>query len=104
MSHKADLDTQKMRKDAGDLREQAQVFKNLSDDLFGEGRALDKLWEGDASDSFASRLQADEPRFGELSQIVGQYATAVDESAGEYDKTEAAVAEEMRSNTKRQSK
>ena len=104
MSHKSDLSTQEMRRDAGEIRDENQQFKTLSDEMFNEGRELDKLWEGDASDQFANRLKADEPRFNELFQIVNQYCGAVEESAAEYDKTEAAVAEEMRSNTKRQSR
>jgi len=100
---KIETSTQEMRTKAGDIRSEAVQYKNLADELFAEGRELDTMWEGDASDSFANRLKADEPRFGELYQIIEQYCGAIEESAADYDKTEATVAQEMKSNSKRQS-
>ena len=100
---KISTSTQEMRAKVGDIRDYAGQYNTLSTDLFTEGRELDTLWEGDASDSFANRLKNDEPRFAELHQIMNQYCDAIDESANDYDKTESAVAEEMRSNQVRQS-
>jgi len=103
MSFSIETSTQKMRADAGEVEQMATQYNSLQQDMFNEGRDLDSTWDGDASQSFASRLKADEPRFAELFQVMNQYCGAIKESADDYDKTEALVADEMKSNTKRQS-
>ena len=100
---KISISTQDTRAKVSDIRDQAAQYNSLQLELFNEGREIDAMWEGDASDTFANRLRADEPRFGELFQIVTQYCDTIDESANKYDRTEQAIAEEMRDNTKRQS-
>jgi len=103
MGIKIETSTTEMRTKSDDVRREGQQFKNLADEMFNEGRELDKTWEGDASDSFENRLKADEPRFGELFNVINQWCDAINESAADYDKTEDTISQEMRGNTKRQS-
>ena len=100
---KIETSTQEMRTKISEVRDNATQYNALAMELFQEGRELDTMWEGDASDAFAARLRNDEPRFEELYRIINQYCEAVEESADDYDRTEAAVAEEMRTNQRRQS-
>ena len=100
---KIEFSTKEMRAKVEEVRDNATHYNSLQNELFQEGRELDSMWEGDARDAFANRMRADEPRFGELFQILTQYCDAVEESASDYDRTEAAVAEEMRTNQIRQS-
>jgi len=99
-----EIDTGKVRQNASEIAKQAQDYNKLQQDLFNEGRDLDKTWDGDANQSFNARLKNDEPRFGELYKIINEYVGAVNDSATDYDKTEAAVAAEMSANSKRQSR
>jgi len=103
MSYSIETNTQKMRGDAGEVEQMAAQYNNLQQDMFNEGRDLDSTWDGDASQSFASRLKNDEPRFAELYTVINQYCGAIKESADDYDKTESTVADEMKSNSKRTS-
>jgi len=103
MAVNIETSTQKMRGDAEEVEQLAGQYNTLQTELFNEGRELDNTWSGDANQSFANRLKNDEPRFGELFKVVNEYVGAVRESADDYDKTEAAVQEEMKSNSKRQS-
>ena len=103
MAVQIETSTQKMRSDADEAEQMATQFNTLHQELFNEGRELDKTWEGDANQSFGARLKNDEPKFGELYKVMGEYIGAVRESADDYDRTEAAVADEMKSNSKRTS-
>lgn len=103
MSIKIETSTQQMRSSASEVTDLANQYNQLQKGMFDEGRELDSMWEGDANQSFMARMKNDEPRFGELFNVIGQYCDAINESADEYDKTEAQVAEEMKSNSKRQS-
>ena len=103
MAVKIETSTQKMRGDAEEIEQLAGQYNTMQTELFAEGRELDNTWSGDANQSFNSRLKNDEPRFGELFKVVNEYVGAVRESADDYDKTEASVQEQMKSNTKRQS-
>ena len=103
MAVKIETSTQKMRSDADEAEQMATQFNSLHQELFNEGRELDKTWEGDANQSFAARMKNDEPKFGELYKIMNEYIGSVRESADDYDRTEASVAEEMKSNSVRTS-
>jgi len=103
MSYSIETSTQKMRSDADEIEQLAAQYNTLQQDMFNDGRDLDSTWDGDASQSFASRLKNDEPKFAELYQVMNQYSGAIKESADDYDKTESLVADEMKSNTKRTS-
>jgi len=95
--------TQKMRSDAEEVEQLAGQYNTMQQEMFADGRDLDTTWSGDANQSFSARLKNDEPRFGELFQVINEYVGAIRESADDYDRTEATVAEEMKTNTKRQS-
>ena len=103
MSIQIETSTQQMRGTAEEVEQLASQYNNLQTDLFNEGRDLDNTWNGDANQSFNSRLKADEPRFAELFKVINEYTGAIKESADDYDKTEALVQEEMKANSKRQS-
>ena len=100
---KIEMSTQEMRARISEIRNESRLYHSECNELFQEGRELDAMWEGDASDSFTSRMKNDEPRFNELYHIINQYCDAVEESANDYDRTEAVVSEEMRGNQRRQS-
>ena len=96
--------TRKMRDSAEEIRQLAQQYNTCQQAVFESGRALDAMWEGDANSKFTSRMAADSPRFAELFQVIGQYCTAIVDSANEYDQTEAKVAEKMNTNIGRKSR
>lgn len=91
MSFSVDADVNKMRADADEVERLANLYNQCQTEVFQIGRALDACWEGDASDKFANRLQADEPSFSELYTVVMEYCTAIRESADDYEKTERNV-------------
>ncbi|MCL2151793.1 MAG: WXG100 family type VII secretion target [Oscillospiraceae bacterium] len=103
MSITIETSTQKMRGDAEEVEQLAGQYNTLQQEMFADGRDLDSTWSGDANQSFNSRLKNDEPRFNDLYKVINDYVGAVRESADDYDRTEAAVQDEMKSNTKRQS-
>jgi WXG100 family type VII secretion target len=103
MSVKIETSTQKMRSDVEEVELMAGQYNTLQQELFAEGRDLDTTWSGDANQSFNARLKNDEPRFNDLFKVINDYVGAVRESADDYDRTEALVQDEMKSNTKRQS-
>jgi|GEM_PF-488870 len=96
--------TQQMRSSAEEIMQLAQNYNTLQKGMYDEGRQLDQTWDGDANQSFNTRLKEDEPRFGQLFDIIKEYVGAINESADDYDKTEAEVAAEMQSNSLRQSR
>ena len=103
MSVSIETSTQKMRGEAEEVEQLAGQYNTLQQELFAEGRDLDTTWSGDANQSFNARLKNDEPRFGDLFKVINDYVGAVRESADDYDRTEAQVEQEMKTNTKRQS-
>lgn len=103
MAVQIETSTQKMRGDAEEVEQLAGQYNSLQQEMFNEGRDLDTTWNGDANQSFNSRLKNDEPRFAELFKVINEYTGAIKESADDYDKTEAYVQDEMKSNTTRQS-
>ena len=99
-----EADTNKMRSGANEVEEVGNDYNSLQQRLFEAGRELDKTWSGDANETFDSILKEDEPKFAELYKIINNYAGAIRQSADEYDRNEAAVAEQINSNTSRQSR
>lgn len=99
-----DISTTQVRQQCDLLTEQVRQFETLSRTMFDDGRALDRCWEGDASEQFANRTKADEPRFYELCNIVEQYCAEIRQSAADYDKTDLNSAQNIQSNTIRQSR
>lgn len=93
--HKLDVSVAQMRADAGDLRQLCADFNAQKTDVFDAGRALDATWEGDASQKFAARLRQDEPSFDELYRVILDYCQAIEDSAVEYERTEAGLVGEI---------
>ena len=85
------VDLRKMMADADEIQSQAQAFNAQKSDMFQYGRDLDAMWEGDASQKFAQRLQADEPAFDELYQVIMEFCTVVRDSATDFEQTERAI-------------
>lgn len=95
MSFSVDADVNKMRSDADEVERLANQYNQCQMEVFSIGRALDGCWEGDASDQFANRLQADEPAFNELFTVIMDYCTAIRECADDYEKTERNVQQQI---------
>ena len=96
--------TTQMRADSQEIRDLATQYNTLQKNVFDSGRKLDAMWEGDANERFTQRMAADEPRFDELFAVINSYCQAADDSAGDYDRTEAKVQEHMGQNQVRQSR
>ena len=96
--------TKKMRDDSNDIRSQADQYNALQKSVFESGRKLDAMWEGDASDRFTARMASDQPKFDELYTVIRSYCQAIDESADDYDQTEAKLQQKMGENTVRKSR
>ena len=87
------VDTTGMRTTSNDIEQMANEYTQQVTALYAVGDELDKMWEGDASDSFKTQLGKDLPRFEALSNVVKQYIEAARDFADKYDKTERDLAE-----------
>ena len=96
-----EANTQQMRANAEELRREAQAYHQASQQLLDEGRALAGSWEGEAKTQFMQLLEQDSPEFLTLFQELNEFCDAFIESANIYDRTQNAIAAEMRSTARR---
>jgi len=95
------LDTQGMRKAAGDIEQMAGEYVNQVTALYSVGQELDGMWDGDASDTFKTQLGQDQPRFEALNNMVKQYVEVLRSNADLYDKNEREAQEILRTKSVR---
>jgi len=89
------VDSQGMRAAANDIEQMASEYTQQVAALFMVGQELDAMWDGDASDTFKTRLGQDQPRFEALNNVIKQYIDALRRNAESYDKNEAMAVQRL---------
>ena len=81
---------------ASEVHNRAEQLKNLNsqfqtklDSLVSRESALVSKWEGDAREAFHNAFNTDKAKMDAFHQTITEYATALDQIASNYEKTEA---------------
>ena len=96
-----DANTNEMRRNAEDLRTEAQAYHRESQQLIQDAEVLAASWEGEAKEAFVYLLRTDTPEFLTLYQELDEFCNAAIESANVYDRTQSTIASEMRATSRR---
>jgi len=87
------VNTSGMRTTANDIEQMSHDYTQQVASLYTVGQELDAMWDGDASDTFQTRLGQDQPRFEALNTVIKQYVEAARKFADDYDRNEALAVE-----------
>ena len=88
MANQITVSPQQLMNKATELRNQNSTLKNQIENLRSQEGALSTMWEGEAKQAFRNAFNQDISRMEEFYATVEQYATALENIAEEYIRTE----------------
>ncbi len=88
--------TGKMTQVAKNVEEIIGRYNQSITRLYDIGQELDNMWDGEASNTFKSRLAADRDRFMALSKMLTQYVATLNQDVQIYHKAEADAIETIK--------
>lgn len=86
---KTEVSTAKLHSVAKGLEEDAAKFRAATAKLYETGLQLDKMWDGEASQTFLNTFKNDQQNFEALAKLLDSYAAILNENAGIYAKAES---------------
>ena len=95
------VDTQQMRNIADNVQELAGQYVEKVGELYGVGEELDRMWDGDANDSFNTQMGKDKDIFDKLNSVICSYVRNIRDNAAEYDRSEFEAGQTLKTNTRR---
>lgn len=90
MANTITVTTATLKTKASELRQANSSFKTQIGNLTTEESALNAMWDGDANDAFHTAFNNDITQMNSFYNAIESYASALEQIAQEYDKTEAA--------------
>ena len=82
------VDTARLRQTAGELRQQVNRLKNEASTMRSNQRSLTAQWDGDANTTFDNAFNRNVGEFQNFSNLILDYAAALDRYADDYERTE----------------
>ena len=77
-----------LKEKASRLRQLNSQFKSQVSQLVSQESTLNGQWEGEARDAFHTAFMRDRQQWDRFSQVVEEYARALDKDADNYDRAE----------------
>jgi len=90
--------TQQLRGVAERVEGLAGQYANQVTALYNSGKELDSMWDGDANQTFNTKLGNDQPRFQAMSDMLKRYVQTLRDNADDYDRAEAQAVDTLNTN------